>query len=185
MIILVGAFFGSSYRADFYEYQDPWLTSEKLPISEDYQVQIPVSNLEYVLWIVLLDNVSLESQTDILTSFIAGSIQVFFNNETEASHTGSGVARDIGDEVPLYAPAAISLIYHFTNPTNPLNIRIIVSGTSASVQPLWWVRIFRKDHPEVLFIQGFSLGGAFIIFVGVVIYFLLFLRNSKKMNSDE
>ncbi len=175
VIILVGTFIGTIYNADWYEYQDPWLASEKLPISEEYQVQLPVSNLEYVLWIVVLDNVSLDSQAAIETSYIAGSIQVFFNNETEAVETGSGVARDIGDELPLYAPAAIRLVFHFTNPSDPLNIRINVIDASASTQPIWWVRIFRNDHPEVLFIQGFSLGGGFVVFVGLVVYFFLFL----------
>ena len=172
--VFIGVFVGNIYSTTWDEYQDPWLVSEKLPTSEDYQVQIPPSSFEYILRIVLYDNVSMDSQTEIQASYIAGSIQVFFNNEIEVVYTDSGVPRDIGDEVPLYAPAAINLEYPFTNPTNPLSVRINVSDASASVQPIWWVRIYRNDHPEVLFIQGLLIGCGISIFVGLVICFLLF-----------
>lgn len=135
-IILSGAFLGTNYSIDWIEHVDPWLASEKLPTREEYQVQIPASNLEYALWVAVLDNTSLESQADIETTYVLGSIQVFFNNEIEVVHNGSGVARDIGDEVPLHAPAAFSWFLYFKNPSDPLNIRIIVIDASASVQPI-------------------------------------------------
>ncbi len=127
----------------------------------------------------------MESQADIKTTYVTGSIQVLFNEELEAVHNGSGVARDIGDEVPLYAPAAFSLSLYFKNPSDPLNIRIIVLDASASVQPIWWVRIFRNDRPLTPFIYGFVLGGVFISIVCAVIYGFLFVgKNQKKKLSS-
>ncbi|UCG03416.1 MAG: hypothetical protein JSW11_05370 [Candidatus Heimdallarchaeota archaeon] len=90
--------------------------------------------------------------------------------------------RELDDPEGLteYAPAAFSLIYRFRNPSNPLNIRIIVLDASASVQPIRWVRIFRNDKPLMPFIYGFTLGGVTISIVCVVIYGFFFIGKTQK-----
>jgi hypothetical protein len=183
-IILSGTFTGTNFSKDWIQHVTPWLASEKLSTDEEHQVQIPASNLEYALWVAVLDNTSIESKSDIETTYVTGSIQVFFNNEIEVVYNGSEVVREFDDPegLTLHAPAAFSLIYPFKNPSDPLNIRIIVLDASASVQSIWWVRIFRNDKPLIPFIEGFVLGSVGISIVCAVIYGFLFV--GKNQNNE-
>lgn len=175
--ILIGTFFGNGYALDWIEHVSPFQASEKyLPSNETYQVQIPTSNAEYALWVAVLDNTSVESQTDIASTYVFGSIQVYFNGEIEVIYNGSSTVREFDDPegLTLYAPAAFSLLHYFKNSDDPLNITIVVLDARASVQPVWWVRFFRNDNPYVPFIYGFILGGALVSLICAVIYGFVF-----------
>lgn len=186
MIILVGSFIGNSFSTYWYEHQDPWLTTDYLPSTRDFEVQIPASSREYVLWVVVLDNVSSESQTVIMNSYIVGSLEVFFNNKLEVFHNESALAEDIGDEFTYYAPASFGLVYRFKNPDELLNLGITVPYASASAEPIWWVKIFRDDYLfGRLFIDGFVLGAFIVGFIGVIIYFLVFFRRGGKKEHEK
>lgn len=186
-IILSGTLLGNSYALDWIGYVNPFEVSEKyLPTSEGYQVQIPASNAEYALWVAVFDNTTVESQTDIATTYVTGFIRVYFNNEIEITYNGSSVVREFDDPegLPLYAPAAFRLIHYFKNPDNSLNITIVVLDARASVQPIWWVRFFRNDKPLMPFIYGFFLAGVFISVVCAVIYGFVFWGRNQKGESD-
>ncbi|MFX1507025.1 MAG: hypothetical protein ACFFDC_13100 [Promethearchaeota archaeon] len=174
-IILTGTFLGNNYVLDWIEHVSPFEASEKyLQTSEAYQVQIPASNAEYALWVAVIDNTSVESQTD--TTYIFGSIQVYFNDEREVVYNGSSGLREFDDPegLTLYAPAAFNLIHYFKNPDKQLNITIVVVDARASGHPIWWVRFFRNDKPLIPFIYGFVLGGVFISIICTVIYGFVF-----------